>query len=260
MKYLFLALILLSGCSTSLPSAPEQTPTVAEDPTTSWMTPKQKEKHEKFEPFPEYADIDGWHPQKNKGGEPDLMFYNVDHVFRDNVADEFATHLKNFLDEPYAYWYHVYKQDGHTYETEDSAQWFPSDPHYLVIISPENYPRNEGNIEIHQYTDEDDGLLTLRIQMDDYRIMNPLFQEIFDPFLPEACKTEDMQNYFFHIDDHYEDKDLEFEEEFPEIYGTKKFIIDHSADSEEGCKYILEYKTKSSYIYDKIQNADYEVH
>lgn len=259
-KYLSLSLILLTGCSTT--PAPEQTPVIeetAEDPTTSWMTPTQKEKNE-IDPFPEYAEIEGWHPQKNKRGEPDLRFPSIDPVFRDNIADSFAIHLKNYLDDPYAYWYHIYKKDDHVYETEDTTQWFPSDPHYQVIVSPQKDPFFDGIIDVHQYTDEEDGLLTLRIEMPEYELMSPFYQDIFDPFLPKECKTEDMQNYFFHIDDHYEDKDLEFEEEFPEIYGTKKFIIDHSGDSEEGCKYILEYKTKSSYIYDKIQDSDYEVH
>ena len=261
MKRLFLALILLSGCSTSLPSAPQQTPTVEqaeEDPTTSWMTPKQKERNE-VDPFPEYTDIEGYSPQKNKGGEPDLEFYNLDPVFKDNIGDPLTQHIQNYLTEEYPWWCHVYKKDGRILNIGDRPEYFQLEPGYLIRMEP-GKKSADAEFLIHQYTDEEDGLLTLRIEMPEYELMSPFYQDIFDPFLPKACKTEDMQIYFFNISDHYEDDDLEFEEEFPEIYGTKKFIIDHSGDSEKGCKYILEYKTKSSYIYDKIKDSGYEVH
>lgn len=270
-KYLSIPLcaVIMTGCA----SAPEQPQTTQSEtseeeypwPTEPWMTEEEKELAHVF-PYPEFDAPEGWHWITSESGPHIPQFDHIDNVFQDNVTDTIIQIIEDHRDgrftadaEDKLYrWCQTYTESIENVGTEKSPIYRRPNPHYIVRLFINNEDYYE--LKVSQFKDPEDGMLTLTVGMGPYETYPNMWLPFLRPFFPEEVKTEEMENYFFHIEDHFEDKSLSFTEEFPEIYGTKTFHIDNSGDRDIGSCYYMEFKTQSSDLYDEIKDADYEIH
>ena len=255
-KYLSLSLILLTGCvQQPVASADKETPTIP-DPFElaqkqkldqsgeKWMNKDQRE-YSRNNPFPDYEDIPGCSPYTYGEKQPQLGLVWIDDVFDDNIIEPFGGYLMETLDKgDTVTWYHVYRCNRKDVSTVP----------YILRINPEK--DNPLDIYITEYEDRG-GIDTLEICFRDYRPASDNYNLYFLPLFPD---NQEVLDYLSDLDAHLGEKDFVYEAEYPEILGTVKFTIEHSYLKEEGHKYRFEYKTKSAWLYNEIQDSDYEVH